>query len=501
MKRITRRQVLAAAAAVASDKTAAARAGAPPLPSTLPNSPLPLLSPEPTDYVIGPTVSTQRTGAEVAVVRGTITIQCAWATSPLNSGTITMRWLLDNQPLSGLITQTAPFTFSYSWNTTGTTDGTHVITLALIDGTVRLYGNLRPMGMPVIVQNSGAINGSQVIAVTPLPVHHPSPGTPDFVTYNGTPDSHNATHVLPSAQTNFIPSLSGSTRGRNASSWWIDIVGEPRYAEYESNPIFATTLTGGVFVNNYNPQSGNTLADAYAPAEKRSTMDGGQCDATIDPYSSFVPAPDGSKWWGCDVAGRVFTVDFDGTVTTIYGRRRDRTKLPYDYRDYSLTEAQYESRGVFQGTKSGFIESGGLGDLCFDPRKSNILYVCNELWNYIVKIDLSVNPPAGTLFAGAAGNPGSEGVHGASGFVDGTAIGQALFNRPASIIMADGTNSHAPIGTMFVADRYNNAIRKITPDGSTVSTLVGKQPVPDESVVVVDRGRYSPSGTTPFANA
>jgi hypothetical protein len=81
MKRITRRQVPAAAAAVASAKTEAARAGPPPLPSTLPNSQLPFLSPAPTDYVIGPTVSTQGTGAEVAVVRGIITIQRAWSTT------------------------------------------------------------------------------------------------------------------------------------------------------------------------------------------------------------------------------------------------------------------------------------------------------------------------------------------------------------------------------------------------------------------------------------
>jgi hypothetical protein len=97
---------------------------------------------------------------------------------PLNSGTInlTMRWLLDNQPRSGLITQTVPFTFSYSRNTTGTADGTHVITLARIDGTVRSTGNLRPMGMPVIVQNSGAINRALVVSVTRLLVHHSSPG-------------------------------------------------------------------------------------------------------------------------------------------------------------------------------------------------------------------------------------------------------------------------------------------------------------------------------------
>jgi hypothetical protein len=50
----------------------------------------------------------------------------------------------------------------------------------------------------------------------------------------------------------------------------------------------------------------------------------------------------------------------------------------------------------------------------------------------------------------------------------------ALFAGPYSVQMADGTGVD-PIGTMYVADYQNWAIRKISADGSTVTTLFGNQ--------------------------
>jgi hypothetical protein len=497
VKRITRRRVLAAAVvAVASGKTEAVRAGPPPPGGTLPNSPLPYLGFEGESAIAGPNFTGQGIGAQHAVVSGTVTIRAGWTPNKPLGPSVTMQWLIDGSPLSGYITDGYPFEFSYSWVTTGTADGTHVITLRFIDSEGTVYGAMRSMGLSAIVQNSGAINGVQTVAVTVPPNHHPCSGAADFVTYNGVPNSPNATHDLPTATTGFIPSLNGNVSGRNPANWRADDPAEPRHEEYQVNPYFATTPRGGVFASSVNPQHGPFVdLEVYAHQERRSGFDGGRCNASLDPYINYVPAPDGLHWYGVELGGRVVRVDFNGTVTTVYGRKRDRTKLPYDYQDLSLTEVEYESRGIFVGTKSGFIESGGINDLCFDPRNPNILYLSNMLWNYIVRVDLSQNPPAGMLYAGTAGLPGNEGTPGQAGFVDGNALAQALFNGPSSIIMSDGTGNAGPIGTMYVADFNNHAIRKISADGTTVTTLVGKHPVPDDASLSANPGIYSPSGT------
>ena len=51
----------------------------------------------------------------------------------------------------------------------------------------------------------------------------------------------------------------------------------------------------------------------------------------------------------------------------------------------------------------------------------------------------------------------------------------ALFAGPYSVKMADGVHGPDPLGTMYVADYQNSAIRKISADGTTVTTLVGNQ--------------------------
>ena len=51
----------------------------------------------------------------------------------------------------------------------------------------------------------------------------------------------------------------------------------------------------------------------------------------------------------------------------------------------------------------------------------------------------------------------------------------ALFAGPYSIKMCDGVRGPDPLGTMYIADYQNSAIRKISADGSTVSTLFGNQ--------------------------
>ena len=108
-------------------------------------------------------------------------------------------------------------------------------------------------------------------------------------------------------------------------------------------------------------------------------------------------------------------------------------------------------------------------------------------------MDLSTNPPTCSRYAGQDGTPGyvegraTEAVTGSGSL--------ALFNRPYSIIMD-------PNGVMYVADKGNSAIRKISTDGHTVGTLcggtVGPTP-PTEAQLAANPSMYSPTGTVTFA--
>jgi hypothetical protein len=71
--------------------------------------------------------------------------------------------MLDSAPLGPQITGPNmllddPFSLPYSWDTTGTADGTHVLWALIIDSNAPIYGGFHSSGTNVIVQNSGPIN-------------------------------------------------------------------------------------------------------------------------------------------------------------------------------------------------------------------------------------------------------------------------------------------------------------------------------------------------------
>lgn len=128
--------------------------------------------------------------------------------------------------------------------------------------------------------------------------------------------------------------------------------------------------------------------------------------------------------------------------------------------------------------------STGEGGLCLNRSDGN-LYTADEVGNRVIKFT-----PAGawSVFAGS----------GTSGFQDGVG-GSALFNAPEDIAVDSS-------GNLFVADRSNNAIRKIATDG-TVTTVATLKTAP--TAVAVDQSgniytavsvssivRISPDGTT-----
>ncbi|NJO01409.1 MAG: hypothetical protein HC880_06715 [Bacteroidia bacterium] len=91
--------------------------------------------------------------------------------------------------------------------------------------------------------------------------------------------------------------------------------------------------------------------------------------------------------------------------------------------------------------------------LAFAPNQ-NILYVADELNHIIRRIDLTTGQVS--TLAGSAGN---------AGFVNGTGT-TARFNRPTGI-----TTDLS--GNIYVADRFNHAIRRIDPASGAVTTIAG----------------------------
>jgi hypothetical protein len=409
---------------------------------------------------------------------------------PPNSSAL-MEWLIDGASLgSGYLTG-PPFT--WTWDTTQVADGTHAIGARWIDSTGPLDAyHLQTRPAIVIVNNMAVNNGEQRVPVTGLGYNvRIDPQMPDFVNYPGAPQSN----IVRPYPTQFIPP-SKSPALRDASQWYREATTGGRYWEYMSAPQFQATLLGGVFVQGYLAQAAITLEGVYSSVIHHNNMDGGRNDNMIDPYSNAIGGPDG-YWYGVDVAGRVWQLKHDGTVTTIAGPKRNRATLPYDYNDLSITEQQLAAKYTIVGTISGFGDFSGANDLCFDPRNSNILYVAKTLDHIIIKIDLSQNPPAATLYAGQDG---------VAGYVDG-ASDVALFNEPYSICMQNVPGHTDPIGTMYIADQQNSAIRTISPDGKTVSTMAGGAVGPTPPTLAAatanaaSAANYSPPGTLPFTSA
>ena len=92
--------------------------------------------------------------------------------------------------------------------------------------------------------------------------------------------------------------------------------------------------------------------------------------------------------------------------------------------------------------------------LYFDPYQPSILYLVFPGRHMIYSYDVITHEY--TLFAGTDSK---------AGWVDGHRL-QAEFNQPSQIVIDKD-------GSMYIADRLNHCIRRITPDGM-VSTVIGK---------------------------
>lgn len=108
------------------------------------------------------------------------------------------------------------------------------------------------------------------------------------------------------------------------------------------------------------------------------------------------------------------------------------------------------------------------------------VYVCDQLNNTVRQLKTDGTNWVVRTLAGVAG---------VRGYVDGT-NDQAQFNRPTGIAVD-------PAGNVFVSDKYNNTIRKITPVGTNwvVTTIAGQRGVADGQDGTNNGARfYGPAG-------
>ncbi|ARK98201.1 hypothetical protein BOC43_28645 [Burkholderia pseudomallei] len=217
-----------------------------------------------------------------------------------------------------------------------------------------------------------------------------------------------------------VSTLAGGSRGF--------VNGQASSAKF-SNPRGVALGTGGML---YVADQGNNAIRKITPDGTVSTLAGGSQGFVNGQASSakfLMPA---------DVAA--------GTSGTLYVA---------DYGNHAIRKITPDGTvSTLAGGSSGFADGQGTSAKFFGPigiavDTSDTLYVADFGNNAIRKIATD-----GTVSTLAGG--------GGSGSVDGQGT-SAKFTRPAGIVVDTS-------GTLYVADSGNNAIRKITPDG-TVSTL------------------------------
>jgi hypothetical protein len=397
-------------------------------------------------------------------------LSVAWihGPSPGAGEAITYQWMMDDYvPISPVLVDNPAFGLPYTWDTTSVADGTHVIWPNVLDSTHTVFERTT-IGVPVIVANSGFNNGTQTVPVLPYTSNRGLSPIPDFITYTaGNPHPARDPHPFPytfikGANDPTSPFHADPTQLRDELIWWGEFWVGPRNTQYHGFPQWVTTPSGGIYSQGYDPNPGASTAQVYSTIVIQNSMDGPRFNSIVSPFSNYVEDPaGGGKWWGAEVGGRVFNITHDGTVTTIVGKTRDKSQPTIDPHWPGINETIIAPKVLVRGNFPVEFDSlGGANDLCFDPRDSNILYVCCQIDNFIARVNLTTLNL--TLYAGTPGTPGYTG--------DGGLAGAATFSAPMSIIM-DAT------GIMYVADFNNSAIRKILPgsgiSAGNISTLCG----------------------------
>ncbi len=482
-------------------------------------SPFPVTSKNdiPNIFIFGNTAGT--------VVSGTINIDGQWAgdnnVPPINS--MVAQYFIDGKPVSPYLLgppdtfRLAP-NFPWTFDTTKLTNGTHHFILRFIDTTAGIAAyRYRCYPAIFLVQNPpgvavGDYSGQQLVPTSSChtsPTSGATPPIPDFITYTGAPQSMNS---HPRQPLFIAPSVATQdAKYRNYGELYIEDMSSLKEQEFSDNPIFATTLQGGVFIDYTSVDTGGgTIQDFYPLAFRSATRPGGRCNALTTPLSTFIAAEGSDPLYGADTGylgielrGSLIHLAWNGNVTLLAGISWDQTKLAFnnyyarDFVSEDLILDQCQVIGNIVSPTFGIDEFGGLNDLCQDPRDATgkTIYLANALDNFIIKVDRNFNPPHCQVYAGVPGTASYVNQPSGGGAVN------AQFDQINSIVMCDGTVAGYPAGTMLVADLNNSAIRKITPDGLTVTTLCGNQTSKPSIAQLTNSSisdTWSPSGSVGF---
>lgn len=392
------------------------------------------------------------------------------------AGTITVEYMIDGQVISPEITGPS---FAITLDTTKFSDGTHIIAARIVKSTNTMYpvDFLRFLGQPFIIANNGMNNGAQKIPVTGFNFHsNLEQNCIDWFNYSGTPPLS-----PPSKYPYVFVPPSSDVSLRNGKNYYIEPLIGARHTLYTALARLFTTQKGGVFVNGYAPEVTGAIPTSLTGVMMHQNQDGARNQCTIDGYVTMTEHPI-EGWAGVDIAGRLFWLHNDGSIETLAGMKFDPTKLMFDYRDWTVPQSLWQTRGTMLGGDCIDCPS----DLCFDPRNSNICYITQLTSHTILKVDLTVKgSPVFSIYAG---------VDKKAGYIDGPSK-SALFNRPYSLRMRSD-------GRLFVADFNNSAIRVISADGSQVTTLVGGVTMPPMSQFNLNnRDVYSAPGTVSYATS
>jgi hypothetical protein len=405
-------------------------------------------------------------GSTFPIMTGTVALSATDVHGGGISGNFTYQWLFNGVAVSPVLTG-SDATLPWSCNTLTAIgggpipDGTYIIYPQILDLNTTSIFNIASEGLSVIVKNTAFNNGAQTVPVSANSSNRTVSPLPDFVAYDPS-NPYPARTAHPISYT-FIAGSNSSTL-RDSTLWYGEAWMGPRNPEYNCSPQWVTTPSGGIYANWPETDPGLLVDDTlYLIVTYFNNMDGVRMNGTLSPFVNFVEDPaGGGKWWGAEVNGRVFTITPDGTITTIVGRKRDRSQPTYDPSFPGLTEGQVDTKITDVGTFPGGVSNlAGANDLCFDPRDSNILYVAAQVDNWVARVNLTTLVI--TVYAGSPGAP-----NGYTG--DGGLAISATFAQPTSLIM-DAS------GNLYVCDSFNSAIRKILPGSGTaagnISTLCG----------------------------
>jgi len=494
-------------ASISSTFTLAVKSSTNPPPGQNVGSPFPMPSVSYSLVINGPNTLT-----------GRVTVDGNWPHEiDINSGryvpgnSVVVQYMVDGKPASPYIvgpqntpSRLAP-NFPWTFDSATLSNGTHFITMRFVDtnsGVSAFHFGCRPI--VVLVQNPagtkvGDYSGAQLVptgmVVAPgLFSNYTSP-LPDFVTYPGAPQPMNAYPRPPKK----IPPTNDPKYRDNGYLYFEDM-SSMKSQEYVGTPIFATTLQGGVYIDYTNVDTGGgTVEDFYPIAFRSATRPGKRCNALTTPISTLIADPSDTGYFMTTLQGGLYHFSWDGEATLLAGIAWDPTKLAFNnyYARDNANEDQTLAQCQIKATITGFDtdDFGGLNDLCLDPRDptNKTFYLANYIYSFIIKVDLNFDPPRCSVYAG---QPDVKGYANTT-----TGARNALFNNISSVLMCDGTVPGLTIGTMLVADYNNDAIRRISPDGMTVSTLCGNQvskPTGDQLLDQSVSDTWSPPGSVSF---